>query len=253
MQLKNLFLALPALAASLPTAEPQDDFSVQIVGGSAATAGQFPYIVSVQVSGSHYCGGSLLNADTVITAAHCATRSASSYTIRAGTLTWASGGVTSKVSQVIVNPSYSGNNNDIAILKLSTSIPTSSTISYVSLPASGSDPAAGSSSTVAGWGTTTSGGSSIPASLRYVTVPIVARATCQSEYGTSSITTNMVCAAEAAGGKDSCQGDSGGPLVATGTKTLIGVVSFGNGCALRGYAGVYTRVATQLSFINSNA
>lgn len=65
--------------------------------------------------------------------------------------TWASGGVTSKVSQVIVNPAYSGNNNDIAILKLSTSIPTSSTISYISLPASGSDPASGSSSTVAGW------------------------------------------------------------------------------------------------------
>jgi trypsin len=86
MQLKNLFLVLPALVAAAPTPEPQDDFSVQIVGGSAATAGQFPYIVSIQVSGSHYCGGSLLNANTVITAAHCATRSASSYTIRAGTL-----------------------------------------------------------------------------------------------------------------------------------------------------------------------
>ncbi|KAK7190370.1 hypothetical protein DPSP01_011551 [Paraphaeosphaeria sporulosa] len=252
MQLKNLFFALPALVAAAPAAQPQDDFSVQIVGGSAATAGQFPYIVSIQVSGSHYCGGSLLNANTVITAAHCATRSASSYTIRAGTLTWASGGVTSRVSQVIVNPAYSGNNNDIAIFKLSTSIPTSSTISYISLPSAGSDPAAGSSSTVAGWGATTQGGSS-PAALRYVTVPIVARSTCQSQYGTSSITSNMVCAAEAAGGKDSCQGDSGGPLITTGTKTLIGVVSFGNGCALRGYAGVYTRVATQLSFINQYA
>jgi trypsin len=63
----------------------------------------------------------------------------------------------------------------------------------------------------------------------------------------------MVCAAEAAGGKDSCQGDSGGPLITAGSKTLIGVVSFGNGCALRGYAGVYTRVATQLSFINQYA
>lgn len=86
MQFKNLIFALPALVAAAPAAQPQDDFSVQIVGGSAATAGQFPYIVSVQVSGSHYCGGSLLNANTVITAAHCATRSASSYTIRAGTL-----------------------------------------------------------------------------------------------------------------------------------------------------------------------
>ena len=150
---------------------------------------------------------------------------------------------------MIRNPAYSGNNNDIAIFKLATTIPTSSTISYVSLPAAGSDPAAGSSSTVAGWGATSEGGAS-SSTLRYVDVPIVSRATCQSQYGTSSITTNMVCAAETAGGQDSCQGDSGGPLVPTGSKTLIGVVSFGNGCARRGYAGVYTRVSTQLSFIN---
>ncbi|KAF2439829.1 trypsin [Karstenula rhodostoma CBS 690.94] len=252
MQLKNLFLALPALVAAAPAAQPQD-LSVQIVGGSAATAGQFPYIVSILVNGYHDCGGSLLNANTVITAAHCATHSASTYTVRAGSLTWASGGVTSKVSRVISNPAYSGNNNDIAIFKLTTPIPTSSSISYVSLPASGSDPAAGSSSTVAGWGLTSSSGSGAPAALRYVTVPIVARSTCQSQYGASAITANMVCAAEAAGGKDSCQGDSGGPLVTTGTKTLIGVVSFGEGCALQGWAGVYTRVATQLAFINQNA
>jgi len=85
MQFKHLSIALaiPALSVAAPT--PQD-LSAQIVGGSPASAGQFPYIVSVQISGSHYCGGSLVNANTVITAAHCATRSASSYTIRAGTL-----------------------------------------------------------------------------------------------------------------------------------------------------------------------
>ncbi|CAI6243061.1 unnamed protein product [Periconia digitata] len=248
MQFKHLSLALalPALSVAAPT--PQDS-SIQIVGGQAASAGQFPYIVSIQVSGRHYCGGTLLNANTVLTAAHCATNSASSYTIRAGSIQWASGGVTSRVSQVIRNPSYSGNNNDAAIFKLSTSIPAGGNIAYGTLPASGNDPAAGSSSTVSGWGTTSSGGSA-PAALRYVTVPIVSRSTCQAQYGTSSITTNMVCAAEAAGGKDSCQGDSGGPLVVTGTSTVVGIVSWGNGCALRGYAGVYARVGTQLSFIN---
>ena len=151
---------------------------------------------------------------------------------------------------MIRNPAYSGNNNDIAIFKLSTSIPTSSTIKYISLPASGSDAAAGSSTTVAGWGTTTEGGSAASA-LRFVDVPVVARATCQSQYsGLFTITANMICAAETAGGQDSCQGDSGGPLVPTGSSTLIGVVSFGNGCARRGNPGVYTRVSTQLSFIN---
>jgi trypsin len=245
----SLALALPALSVAAPT--PQDS-SIQIVGGQAATAGQFPYIVSLQVSNRHYCGGSLLNADTIITAAHCATYSASSYSVRAGSLQWASGGVTSRVSQVIRNPSYSGNDNDIAIMKLSTPIAAGGNIAYVSLPSANSDPASGSSSTVAGWGATSQGGSG-PAALRYVTVPIVSRATCRNQYGTSSITNNMVCAAETSGGKDSCQGDSGGPLVATGTSTLIGIVSWGNGCALRGYSGVYTRTSTQISFINQYA
>ncbi|KAF1978795.1 trypsin-like serine protease [Bimuria novae-zelandiae CBS 107.79] len=250
MQLKNLLLALPAFAAAAPTpdASPQE-LSVQIVGGSTASAGQFPYIVTILRSGSLHCGGSLVNGNTVITAAHCATLEASTYTVRAGSLNWASGGVTVSVSQVIRNPAYSGNNNDIAIFKLAATIPTSSTISYVSLPAAGSDPAADTSSTVAGWGTTSENGPT-SSTLRYVDVPIVSRATCQAQYGTSSITTNMVCAAETAGGQDSCQDDSGGPLITTGTSTLIGVVSFGNGCARRGFAGVYTRVSTQLSFIN---
>ena len=83
-------------------------------------------------------------------------------------------------------------------------------------------------------------------------MPIVSRATCRSNYGTSAITLNMFCAGVAAGGKDSCQGDSGGPIVAAGTKTLIGLVSWGEGCAAPNKPGVYTRVAAVLSFINAN-
>lgn len=60
----------------------------------------------------------------------------------------------------------------------------------------------------------------------------------------------MICAGETNGGQDSCQGDSGGPLMATGTNRLIGVVSWGNGCARPGFAGVYVRVANTLPFIN---
>jgi trypsin len=64
-----------------------------------------------------------------------------------------SGGVVARVSSIKVNPGYvaSTYNGDVAIMKLSTSIPTSSTVSYAVLPASGSDPAAGTTLTVAGW------------------------------------------------------------------------------------------------------
>ncbi|GKT86035.1 trypsin A chain [Colletotrichum tofieldiae] len=201
-------------------------------------------------SGSHFCGGSLLNANTVITAAHCSVgQSASSVSVRAGSLKRNSGGVLVGVSRIIVNPSYSSStyNNDVAIWKLSTSIPTSSTISYATLPAANADPVGGANVQVAGW----HGSSTIPVDLRKVTVPIVSRTTCRSQYGTSAITNNMVCAGVSTGGRDSCQGDSGGPLV-DASKTLIGIVSWGDGCAQANAAGVYARVSTLLSFVQAN-
>jgi trypsin len=60
----------------------------------------------------------------------------------------------------------------------------------------------------------------------------------------------MVCAGLNTGGKDSCQGDSGGPLVDS-SKRLIGIVSWGNGCALANYAGVYARVGALRTWIDS--
>lgn len=161
-----------------------------------------------------------------------------------------SGGTLVGVSSVTVHPSYSSSAQDfdVAIWKLSTSVPTSGTVGYVSLPASGSDPAAGSTVTTAGWGTLSSGGSS-PTVLYKVSVPIVSRTSCRASYGTSAITNNMICAGLTAGGKDSCQGDSGGPLVDS-SKTLVGLVSWGQGCAQANYPGVYSRVGSLLTFIN---
>jgi trypsin len=252
-------LALPALA-ELPVPEglvlgevDAPAFESQIVGGTAATAGEFPYIVSLSRSGSHFCGGSLLNAYTVVTAAHCSVgQSASAVRVRAGSLQWASGGVQVGVSQILVHPSYSSStlNNDVALWHLSSPINAGTNIGYVTLPAASSDPAAGSSSTVAGWGTTSSGSSSIPAALRRVDVPIVARATCNTNYS-GDITANMICAAVSGGGKDSCQGDSGGPLV-NAARQLIGIVSWGIGCAAAQYPGVYTRVGNYVAWINAN-
>jgi len=257
-----LAFALPALVLSAPTPQdpdytfPEDTPEEGIVGGTTARAGEFPYIVSLQRSSSHFCGGSLLNANTVITAAHCSVSSVvgsvSGLRVRAGSLNRNSGGVLVGVSSVTVHPSYrsASQDFDVAIWKLSTSIPTSSTIGYAALPAANSDPVAGSTTTVAGWGALSEGGSS-PTVLYKVDVPVVSRASCRSSYGTSAITNNMFCAGVAAGGRDSCQGDSGGPIV-DASRVLIGLVSWGQGCAQPNYPGVYSRVSTLLSFINAN-
>jgi trypsin len=109
-------------------------------------------------------------------------------------------------------------------------------------------PAAGSSSEVSGWGTLSSGSSSLPTQLQAVTVNIVSTADCNSAYASyGGITENMICAAVTGGGKDACQGDSGGPLVAGGT--LVGIVSWGVGCAEARYPGVYSNVAALRKFI----
>ncbi|KAH7032625.1 LOW QUALITY PROTEIN: trypsin-like cysteine/serine peptidase domain-containing protein [Microdochium trichocladiopsis] len=261
-KLAAVLAVLPAIASAAPTTKPfpvpeardEVDEGTSIVGGEAASAGDFPFIVSLSQGGSHFCGGVLLNANTVITAAHCSVgQSASSVRVRAGSLNRNSGGTQVGVSRILVHPSYNSGttDNDVALWRLSTAIPTSSTIGYVTLPAQGSDPAAGSSAVTAGWGTTSEGSGSLPTALRKVTVPVVSRATCQAAYGASSVTTSMICAGLAAGGKDSCQGDSGGPIVDS-SKTLIGLVSWGDGCARPNAYGVYTRIGQFVTWINTN-
>ncbi|KAL1800399.1 hypothetical protein ACET3X_000741 [Alternaria dauci] len=263
MRFQSIFaIALPALVLAAPTPQdpdytfPEDAPADSIVGGTTASAGEFPFIVSIQRSGAHFCGGSLLDSTTVLTAAHCsvstATGAISGLRVRAGSLNINSGGVLSAVSSITIHPSYrtTGEDFDVAVWKLSSPISAGGNIGYATLPAAGSDPAAGSTSTVAGWGDRTENGNNAPTVLYKVSVPIVSRASCRTSYGTSSITNNMICAGVAAGGRDSCQGDSGGPLV-NSARTLIGVVSWGFGCAQPNYPGVYARTSALLSFINS--
>jgi trypsin len=223
-----------------------------IVGGVAATSGQHPYIVSLQRT-SHSCGATIIANTWLLTAAHCiAGVQASALNIRYNTLTHNSGGTTVKVAQIFQHEQYNANtiNNDIALLKLATALTLGqANAAAVALPAQGSDPASGANARVSGWGTTSEGGS-IPAGLRYVDVPIVARATCNTAYGGNQITANMFCAGVLnTGGKDACQGDSGGPVVIN--NQVVGAVSWGYGCARPQYPGVYTRVGNYIPWINS--
>ncbi|XP_046635315.1 trypsin-1-like [Daphnia pulicaria] len=221
----------------------------RIVGGTQASPNEFPYQISLRRLGSHICGASIYKSGWIITAAHCTDgTSVGSLSIVAGehSLSVDSGNEqTRNIAAKHEHVSYSSRTqeNDICLLELSSPLSLNSVVGVVRIPAQGAQTAVGTNCVVSGWGTTSSGGSTIPDILRKVTVPIVSDDTCRGSYGTNAITDSMICAGFRLGGADSCQGDSGGPLVDEGTNLLIGVVSWGIGCADAGYYGVYTEVS----------
>lgn len=104
--------------------------------------------------------------------------------------------------------------------------------------------------TISGWGYLRSGGSTTD-ELRYTNVAIKSRDECVQSYP-NRIDDSMICAS--ATGRDTCQGDSGGPMAFNnnGKFELVGLTSWGRGCALPGYPGVYAKVSHQLEWIKKN-
>ncbi|MFI9804510.1 S1 family peptidase [Streptomyces sp. NPDC052301] len=231
--------ATALLASPTASAAPQP-----IVGGTTTTTAAYPFVVQItDASGDQFCGGTLVAAKKVVTAAHCmAGESASSVRVVGGR-TYLNGtdGTVSKVSRIWVHPDYTDatNGDDVAVLTLATSMPYKP-VSFVSSSQTGVY-AAGTTARILGWGTTSENGGSSN-QLRTATVPVVSDTGCRSSYGSDYVQSDMVCAGYTSGGVDTCQGDSGGPLIIGGV--LAGITSWGEGCAEAGYPGVYTRLTT---------
>ena len=239
--------------------QPEERMQPRIVGGEPAEPGDYPWAVSlafIDQNGSlrSYCGGSLIGAEWVLTAAHCDVRVGEKVILGRHDLTTNEGEV-HDVVQVINHASYNSdtNDSDIALVKLD-SPSTQTPISLVPSPNSLTVP--NNNLTVVGWGHLLEGGISSDV-LMEVTVPILSNQTCQTNYDDLGwpITGNMLCAGRT--GQDSCQGDSGGPAmvvdIAQDMDRLAGVVSFGRGCARQGRPGVYTRVSQFIDWIHDNA
>jgi secreted trypsin-like serine protease len=235
----------------------------EIVGGTNTTIQANPWQVSLQSSsGSHFCGGSILNDTWILTAAHCV-KSGSTVSrpgrVAAGitSRTDSSSGQYRTVSQVYVFPGYVdvAQGKDAALLKLSSPLTLNGTtvqaIPMVTQAEASTLTAVGTTLRVTGWGTLSSGSSSLPTTLQTVDVNIISNATAQSQYPQETITADQLGAA--APGKDSCQGDSGGPatVVKGSGRALAGIVSWGYGCADSRYPGMYARVSEVANWVNT--
>ncbi|KAI4543412.1 hypothetical protein MG293_006206 [Ovis ammon polii] len=223
---------------------PVDDDD-KIVGGYTCGANTVPYQVSLN-SGYHFCGGSLINSQWVVSAAHCY-KSGIQVRLGENNINVVEGNEQFiSASKSIVHPSYNSNtlNNDIMLIKLKSAASLNSRVASVSLPTSCAS--AGTQCLISGWGNTKSSGTSYPDVLQCLKAPILSDSSCKSAYP-GQITSNMFCAGYLEGGKDSCQGDSGGPVVCNGK--LQGIVSWGYGCAQKNKPGVYTKVCNYVSWI----
>lgn len=217
-----------------------------VVGGTAAPAGAYDFTASLQDGDFAFCGGSVIAAEWVLTAAHCVPDgNASGLSVVVGTVDNSNGsGERRAVAQVLVHPAYDADasTSDVALLRLAT--PTS--VAPIALATAADDAleADGTPVKVTGWGDQTplaGGGLLTTNRLREVDLAIVGDDECGDANGGFDPATG-VCAAAFL--KDSCQGDSGGPLFATsgGRRIQVGVVSYGLGCGVPTFPGVYAEV-----------
>ena len=239
-------------------ASEETDVTTKIVGGTVTSPGSRPYQVAMLYNGRQICGGTLIDSQWVLTAAHCLDNvSATSLSIRVGAhRISANDGQTIPVSQKIVHPSWFGANNirsgnDIALLRLSS--PASSQYAPAKLPTAevmSNYASVGRYVTVSGWGQTSNnsqGGSDV---LREVDLPVISNSQCSQQLN-FNMPASTICGG-GAGGVSACRGDSGGPYAVrvNGDYYNVGIVSWGQNCV---GATAFTRTYSFLDWIEQNS
>eukprot|EP00092_Neocalanus_flemingeri_P011794 GFUD01012717.1.p1 GENE.GFUD01012717.1~~GFUD01012717.1.p1 ORF type:complete len:322 (+),score=80.03 GFUD01012717.1:117-1082(+) len=235
--------------------------ATKIVGGQETEMNEYPWQVGLVSAGwgtSVWCGATLISDQWIMTAAHCTDdSSAEDIEVLVGEHNYDTDTETTAlrlaISEIVQHEDYDSSTTDVdfSLLKLETPIDFTAYphIRPACLPENDDNDYAGYPAIVSGWGTTSFGGE-LSSYLQYVEVNVLSNPECSDSYG-SSITEQMLCANVEGGGKDACQGDSGGPLVSRNPDLyeLIGVVSWGAGCAEADYPGVYARMSKQLAWV----
>ncbi|XP_058038585.1 mast cell tryptase-like [Ahaetulla prasina] len=238
--------------------------STRIVGGQPASEGSWPWQAGLSISNTTFCGGTLIDKNWVLTAAHCIAwlpKGFDKIFVGLGDYQLMNPSNNSKkfaIRRIIPHPKFTANDfvYDIALLELNNTVEFTKYILPMCLPKSSVKFPDNTSCWVTGWGTTKYNVDlKPPQTLQEVEVSIINTDLCNSVYNPLNITIlpSMICAGSLKGGKDSCQGDSGGPMVCQcdgGENWLLaGIVSFGLGCGLAGVPGVYTSVAYYADWI----
>jgi trypsin len=252
------YFSLVALALiGVSYAKPAASINGRIVGGELTDISLIPYQVSVQIQrGSrfrHHCGGSIISERFVVTASHCTQNTRATYQIRTGSSHRGEGGQVYQVLNITNHPSYDADTTDydVSLLELAEPIVMNDNTQVIEMVEEDEEVMADEVAIVSGWGNTQNSNDNANM-LRSAEVPIFDQETCaRLNENDGEVTDRMICAGYLAGGRDSCQGDSGGPLAVDGR--LVGIVSWGVGCARPNYPGVYARVSALRSWIRENS
>jgi trypsin len=238
---------------STPEQQPtQVNDNARIINGVEATPREYSFAASLQDGGNHFCGGSLIAKNVVLTAAHC---QGGSYRVALGRhdLDTNKGQVIG-MKEEVPHPQYDAANTDLdfMLVFLQGEATLNRDVGLVKLNDNASVPRVRDDVTVMGWGDTDiTSASQLSDVLIKAEVSVISNTECgASSDGRDSykgqITKNMLCAK--ADQRDSCQGDSGGPLVSSDGEQ-IGVVSWGIGCASPDFPGVYAKVSEAYDWI----
>ncbi|XP_071134667.1 trypsin alpha-like [Mytilus edulis] len=230
---------------------PVDDAEGRIVGGEDTTISQHPHQVSLQRSNSHICGGAIVNADWIVTAAHCVDSSRpQDYRIRAGSSAHASGGTTRSIELIVSHENYNSGSgtfpNDIALMKMSSSLSLTGSISAITLATGSPDEFAGQTCEITGWGRTC-GTCGLPSNLQSLSMQVLRNSECRNYWTGNNIIDGHICIFQGSG-YGACNGDSGGPMVCSGQ--LAGVTSWGASGCPGTRPSVYTRIGVYKSWMD---
>ncbi|XP_033351311.1 chymotrypsin-2-like [Bombus vosnesenskii] len=254
--MNSVILGLVLLATALASSNADistHDLDPRIVNGEDAGPNEFLYQVSLQIDGSHFCGGSVLNRYYVLTAAHCVfDEQASEVKIISGTKNLSDSPTSvHQAVKFIVHDEYNPSDswiNDIALIKVNKPFEIGPQLNYVPLPEANRNIPDNSRAIVSGWGRIRENGP-LSTTLKKATIYITNQNTCKNAY--RRIYDTQICASNPKSEKGACNGDSGGPLTVNGK--IVGIVSWSRGCALSNYPTVYTRVPSYIDWIQANA